>query len=92
MSGGQFQFLFPPPGFDLCLPFQGFRFGGKFLGVNDFFHFVRRGIMAAFFVLMLAKPPFQVVGNAGIDTVVGALDKVEEVHGSNKLTDNFFLL
>lgn len=36
--------------------------------------------MAAFFVLVFAKPPFQVIGNAGIDTAVEALDKVEEVH------------
>jgi hypothetical protein len=29
---------------------------------------------------VLAKPPFQVIGNAGIDTAVEALDKIEEIH------------
>jgi hypothetical protein len=38
------------------------------------------GISPAFFVFVLGKTPFQIVGDAGVDAVIGALEKIDKIH------------
>jgi len=40
----------------------------------------RTRVMPAFFVLMLLKTPLKIGGYAGIDALVRAKDKINEIH------------
>ena len=36
--------------------------------------------MAAFFVFVFVKAPLQIVGDTGVNSVVRALDEIDEIH------------
>jgi hypothetical protein len=59
------------------------------LAIKDFFNGMGAGITPAFLVFMFAKPPLQIGGDAGINTIIGALEEVEEVHGLSLISISF---
>ena len=41
--------------------------------------------MPAFFVFVLGKTPFQIVGDAGVDAVVATLEEIDKIHKIHKI-------
>lgn len=74
------NFFDPGPTLDLCLPFECFRPCAAGFLIKNSHGLVTSCIRATFAVFVVQESLFEISGNAGIETAVGAKEDIEEVH------------